>query len=404
MNEDRIVVAGAGPVGLTLALALRRKGIPVAVVEAQSTYCQEFRAPAFHSPTLDMLGELGLLQPMKEIGLVVPTMRFADRGLGREAELDMEILKARGLTENPYDLILGQSAFARIGYEACLAAGVEFLFDHRVTGVEQDDSSAWVVCETPAGAVAVAGSYVVGCDGGRSTVRKSLPVEFEGFTWQERFLMIHVEEDFEPRFGKVVFLADGPDWRLILKIPFGAGPRDWITRLVSSLPREIDEQDAADPKFLQSRFDGLIEGRTEPYPIRDHYIYNVHQRVASQFRVGRVLLAGDAAHINNPLGGLGLNCGIHDAVNLADKFDRIWRSVSNETLLDLYDRQRRITNAEYIQKVSIENKKRQEATDMGARNAGMDAMQQMKANDEMRLGFLRRWTMIDSLDYAQAIA
>jgi 3-(3-hydroxy-phenyl)propionate hydroxylase len=403
MHEDRVVIAGAGPVGLTLALALRRKGIPVMVVEAQTTYCQEFRAPAFHSPTLDMLDELGLLKPMKDIGLVVPTMRFADRSLGRAAELDMGILKARGVTENPFDLILGQMAFARIGYEACVAAGVAFLFNHRVADVGQDDRSAWLVCDTSDGEVQIAGRYMIGCDGGRSVVRKSLPVTFEGFTWPERFLMIHVLEDFEPYFGKVQFLANGPDWRLVLKIPFGAGPNDWVSRMISALPPEIDEQAVASPEFLQSRFDGLIEGRTEPYPIRDHYIYNVHQRVASQFRVGRILLAGDAAHINNPLGGLGLNCGIHDAVNLADKLDRIWRSEGDERLLDLYDRQRRITNAEFIQKVSIENKQRQETIDLSLRSGAMDALQAMQTNDDMRFGFLRRWTMIDSLNFAGAI-
>jgi 3-(3-hydroxy-phenyl)propionate hydroxylase len=315
----------------------------------------------------------------------------------------MGVLQERGLTENPYDLIIGQVAFARIGYEMCTEAGVEFLFDHKVVEIGQDEGSAWVECETPTGMDEVRGRYVVGCDGARSVVRKGLPVKFEGFTWPERFLMIHVQEDFEPVFGKVVFLANGPDWRLILRIPYGPGPDDWVSRLVSALPTDMDEQSVADPAFLQSRFDGLIAGRSQPYPIRDHYIYNVNQRVASSFRVGRVLLAGDAAHINNPLGGLGLNCGVHDAVNLADKLGKVWRGEGDESLLDLYDRQRRITNADYIQKVSIENKQRQETTDLAARNAAMDFMHAMEKNEDMRLGFLKRWTMIDSLDFAAAI-
>jgi 3-(3-hydroxy-phenyl)propionate hydroxylase len=206
------------------------------------------------------------------------------------------------------------------------------------------------------------------------------------------------------RVGKTIFLADGPDWRLVLKIPFGPGPNDWVTRLVSSLAPGISEEEVSDPAFLQKRFDGLVEGRTAPFPIRDYYIYNVHKRAASSFRVGRILLAGDAAHINNPLGGQGLNCGIHDAVNLAAKLGAVWRSEAEPELLDLYDRQRRLTNTEYIQKVSIENKERQEETDLAKRAAGMDFMELLARDDDMRVGFLKRWTMIDSLAYANSIA
>ena len=403
MNHERVVVAGAGPVGLTLALALRRENIPVVVVEAESTYCREFRAPAFHSPTLDMLDDLGLGEAMRAEGMQVPVMRFTDRGIGRSVELDMGILKDRGLTRHPYDLILGQIAFSRIAYEHAVQRGVEFRFGHRVTGATQSGDVASVECETTAGTVQVSGGYVVGCDGGRSAVRKSLPVEFEGYTWPERFLMIHVHDDLEPDVGKVNFLANGADWRLVLKIPYGPGPNDWITRVVSSLGPDATDEEVARPDFLQSRLVGLVPGRAAPYIVRDHYIYNVHQRVASRYRVGRILLAGDAAHINNPLGGLGLNCGIHDVVDLSAKLGHMRRGEGAEELLDLYDRQRRLTNLEYIQKVSVENKARQEEADLGKRAMAMDFMQMMQSNAAMRMGFLTRWAMIDSLVYARAI-
>lgn len=403
MTVDQVIIAGAGPVGLTMALALRRENIRVVVLEAGPTYCQEFRAPAFHSPTLDMLDELGLVQPMLIEGMQVPTMRFTDRGLNRAVELDMGILQERGLTKHPYDLILGQIAFARIAYERAVEQGVEFHFNCQVVGVDQDDMQASVDCKTPNGTVRFSGRYLIGCDGGRSTVRKSLPVEFSGFTWQERFLMIHLLDDLEPQVGKVNFLANGADWRLVLKIPYGGGPNEWVTRVVSSLSPEISEEEVAAPAFLQARLTGLEPGRTEPYKVRDHYIYNVHQRVATSYRIGRILLAGDAAHINNPMGGLGLNCGIHDAVNLAEKLGRIWRNEGGEDLLDLYDRQRRLTNIEYIQKGSVENKARQEEPDLDKRAKGMDFMEMLQADAEMRLGFLKRWTMIDSLAFESSI-
>ena len=105
----------------------------------------------------------------------------------------------------------------------------------------------------------------------------------------------------------------------------------------------------------------------------------------------------------HPLGGLGLNCGIHDAVDLAAKVGRVWRGEGREELLDLWDRQRRLTNLEYIQKVSVENKARQEEADLGKRAIGMDFMHMLQSHAAMRMGFLTRWVMIDSLVYARAI-
>ena len=263
--QERVVIAGAGPVGLTLSLALRREGVPVTVVpvtvvEAGPTFCQEFRAPAFHSPTLDMLDTLGVAARMKEIGLIVPVMRFTDRALGRQAELDMGILQERGLTAFPFDLILGQVAFARIAYERAVAAGIEFLFDRWVESADQDGSNAWLDCGTPAGRNQITSQYMVGCEGARSQVRKSLPVDFEGFTWPERFLMIHVNESFEAALGSVNFLANGPDWRLVLKIPYGPGADQWVSRVVSALPTDMNESEVAARAFLQSRLSGLIPG------------------------------------------------------------------------------------------------------------------------------------------------
>jgi len=273
---------------------------------------------------------------------------------------------------------------------------------HRVTSVEQTGESAVVHADTPNGPVSIAAPWVIGCDGAGSAVRISQNIEFEGYTWPERFLLIHTKEDFSDLYGRVNFIADGPKWQLVVRIPYGPGPDDWLFRVVSSVPEGMDVAEAASPEALQENLRRLRPEKSE-FPVANWSIYNVHQRVAKTYRQGRVLLVGDAAHVNNPMGGQGLNSGIHDALNFAGKFKQVWADPGKDALLDLYDRQRRITNWEYIQKISVENKQRNEETDPAARRGNIDFLNSLKDNDDARFGFLHRWSMGESLDFAESV-
>ena len=403
MQLENVIVAGAGPVGLITAVQLVKQGIPVTVLEAERTVCQDFRAPAFHSTSLDIFEKLGFLNEVEKIGLKVPTMIFSDIALNETIELPFSILKERGLTNHPYDLTIGQQALTNIiykhlkGYSNC-----EVLFEHRVESVSQNSDSATVVCQTPEGEKTLSASWLIGADGARSRVRKSLDIPFDGFTWEDRFLLIHTRVDLTQKLGTVNFMANGPDWRLVMKIPYGLGEDEWVTRCVSSVPPGMPDEEATDPERLESIMQDLWK-RDDPYKIVNTAIYAVNQRVAQRWRNGRILLTGDAAHLNSPLGGMGLNSGIHDGTNLAEKLGMVILGESNQDILDLYEYQRRQTTIDYIQKNTIENKKSQEESDMKKRAARIRFLRSLESDEEELLKFMSRWMMYDSLDYGESL-
>jgi 3-(3-hydroxy-phenyl)propionate hydroxylase len=382
------------------ALNLCRAGLPVTVLESGDTVCRDMRAPAFHAPTIDMLEDIGLLEKLLPVASIERVMRFSDRGLGKTIAFDMGVLGRR--YRHPYDMLVGQQWLTRMAYEMLQAHDCEFLFSHKVVGASQSSDSVTVVAATQQGEKRFTGSWLLGCDGANSPVRSSQQIEFEGYTWPERFLMIHTQHDFSGEFGRVNFIADGPKWQLVVKIPFGPGADDWLVRIVSSVPADARDDQVLSPENLQANLQRLST-RQPHWPITGATIYNIHQRVAKTFRKGRIVLLGDAAHVNNPIGAQGLNSGIHDAMNLAPKLLEVWRHPERVALLDLYDRQRRQTNWEFIQKISVENKQRNEETDLQKRAGAIAFMKTLVDNDDARFAFLDRWSMGESLDYAARI-
>jgi 3-(3-hydroxy-phenyl)propionate hydroxylase len=180
-------------------------------------------------------------------------------------------------------------------------------------------------------------AWLIGADGARSEVRRALGVEFEGFTWPERFLVVSTPFDFPaviPQLASVSYVADPERWHFLLRIPD-------LWRVMFPIPAEVSDATALERDYAQSALATVVPGITN-YQIAHTTLYRVHQRVAKTYRVGRVLLAGDAAHINNPLGGMGMNGGIHDAVNLTDRLARVIAGEAPAGELDRYDRQRRL--------------------------------------------------------------
>lgn len=401
MNQQRVLISGAGPVGLVTAIGLVKAGVPVTIFEAGETVCRDMRAPAFHAPTIDMLEDIGLLEKLLPVASIERAMRFSDRGLGESIALDMEVLGRR--YRHPFDMLVGQQWLTRMAHEMLQAYDCEFLFSHKVIGASQNGETVTVVAATAEGSKQFSGAWLLGCDGANSAVRSSQQIEFEGYTWPERFLMIHTKHDFSDEFGRVNFIADGPNWQLVVKIPFGPGVDDWLMRIVSCAPADARDEQVLSPENLQANLQRLSKSQPH-WPIAGATIYNIHQRVARTFRKGRVVLLGDAAHVNNPIGAQGLNSGIHDAMNLAPKMAEVWKEPDKVGLLDLYDRQRRQTNWEFIQKISVENKQRNEETDLQKRAGAIAFMKSLVDNDDARLSFLDRWSMGESLDYAARIA
>jgi len=402
-DKNRVIVAGGGPVGIFTAISLTQQGIPVTVLEEEGHVNRHRRAGGFHPPTVDMMEESGLAARMKEIGYKFQNFHFVDRLTGMDVILNTDVLKND--TQNPWDLLAFQEVLTNCGYELLTEEkrDVEFRFNHRITDVVQKDDSVLVTCEAPEGTMELEAPWVLGCDGASSQVRKSQGIEFEGYTWPDRFLMAHTMHDFTQHGYQLVnFIGDAEKWQMIMKIPFGRGRQDYVWRMVCRAPDDMSDEEATADSYTQYRMQELYR-RDAPYEIFDARVYRVHQKVAETFRRGRVVLLGDAAHINNPIGGQGLNCGIHDVNNFSGKFGQVWRGEADDSLLDLYDRQRRQTNWEFIQPVSVENKERMDDNNLENRKARSAFMESLVDDPEARRQFFLRFAMFDSLEYANSI-
>ena len=197
MSNDCVIVVGAGPVGLTAALALGRRGIPTVLVTAEPELVMELRGSTFHPPTLDLLDEFGVVPRMIDVGLKAPTWQFRDRETGPVATFDLSMLA--GDTNHPYRVQCEQWKLMRfLEEELRKLPGSDIRFGHEVTSVRPDDESVTVTAETSSGPVSLTGRYVIAADGARSAVRRSLAVDFEGFTYPELFLIASTDFRFEP--------------------------------------------------------------------------------------------------------------------------------------------------------------------------------------------------------------
>jgi 3-(3-hydroxy-phenyl)propionate hydroxylase len=391
-----ILIAGGGPVGVIAALALARQGIPVQVFEAEPRVNDNPRAATTHAATLEILDGLGLVDEVIQRGLVEPKFRIWNREPRQlSVEFDFGVLKDD--TRYPYVVQCEQHKLANMTIERLRQfphASVEF--NARVTGLTQSADRVDVTVETAAGPRTVSASYLIGCDGGRSTVRKALDIEFEGYTHAERFLILTTPFSFDTTYAECSrnYFSDANEWCALFKVTGDDGKGLW--RML--FPTRLGETDAAafDEAAVQQRLQSFFP-KSGNYPVTHRAIYNVHQRVAASFRKGRVFLAGDSAHVNNPLGGLGLNFGIHDAVELAGLLGKVLRREADETILDGYDRRRRPLNVEYVQQQTIANKKRLEEKDETVRERNNAALRATAADPVAHRAYLLRASLLDSV-------
>ena len=377
---------------MTAAAALAHAGVPVVVVELNPEPRPDWRASTFHAATLELLETIDITEQMHAEGLVVPTYQFRDRRDGLVAEFDFRLLADE--TRFPYRLQLNQQHLVRMLYERLLAdPTVSVRFGTRVTGLRLEAAGPVLELEGPDGPEELAASFVIGADGPRSAVRGALGIAFEGFTYPERFAITSTSVDLQellPDLGHVNYVADPEEWLFILRTP-----ESW--RVVWPVPEGMSEEEATSPERLQRQLQRIAP--FEPgYPVIDHQIYNVHQRVAATMRVGPVLLAGDAAHINSPLGGVGLNSGIHDAMDAARRLARIvLEGTDVDAELDTYDRVRRTVAVEYVQADTQRNTDRLREKDDAVRRAHQDDMRTLAADPEKARAYIRRVSLLESV-------
>jgi 3-(3-hydroxy-phenyl)propionate hydroxylase len=389
MQRRNILVVGAGPVGSVAALACARFGHTVTLVEAQAQIDDSPRASTTQPPTLEIIAELGLIDEYIRVGLVARTFEFWDRPtLTRIAEFDFERL--RDETDFPFVVQTEQHKLANMALERLRRLpNVELVMGVAVSGVEQDEKQVTVT----AGERLFGADYVIGADGGRSTVRKSLDIEFEGYTWPERFLVITTKFDFAAALGCCYrnYMADPQEWTNLFKVAGDDLTGRW--RAVFNTREDESDEEALSDTAVRARL-----GRIHvPDGQRDYLhlnLYNVHQRVAKNFRKGRVFLCGDAAHVNNPIGGLGLNSGIHEAWDLADLLNRALRGEGAD--LDEYENRRRPLNIEYVQEQTVANKKRLEEREPAQRERRFQELRAMAQDPQRHKAFLMRASLLES--------
>lgn len=342
-EQHPILIIGAGPVGLSLALSLAHVGIHVEVFEADEELNTQIRASTFHPKTLELFEMWGVVDEVIKHGYKVNQLQYWERE-SRTIIADFDYQAIAKDTKYPYRLQCPQHIATRVLKPA--VESTEFgkvYMGHKFIDFVDCGTHVTARFGTKNGIVEKEGSYLCGADGTHSTVRKQLNIGFQGKTYEDRFLLIGSDlntNDLLPNAAQVCYVFDPQEWVIILNLPD-------IVRVVFRMQNDEDEAVAMQEENLRKRISNFF-GEVPRFEIKTTQLYRVHQRVADTFRVGRVVLVGDSAHNNNPSGGMGMNSGIHDAANLTEKLERI-RNGEADSILDDYSNERRKYAIESVQ-------------------------------------------------------
>jgi 3-(3-hydroxy-phenyl)propionate hydroxylase len=402
-KAERVIIIGAGPVGLCLSLALAQDDVAVTLVEAlgDDNFLEQVpRAGTNHPATLEMFDRIGLYEKIEPRGIIAPVFHYWDRHENKLiAAFDHIHLKDD--TDFPYVL---QCERIKIVEEALKMAKAHPLIDLRLrttfTAFEQSADRVIARVTNPAGEEdVIEGRYIVSGEGARSIVRKDLGIEFEGFTYPDRTLNIEVAYDFRQHgYAERNYISDPNEWSNLFH---WKGPPDrWRVHFPTA--PEDDPEALQRPEAMQARLQGFLP-KAGDYDIVGSNLYTVHQRVATKFRVGRAILAGDSAHVNSPIGAMGMNSGVHDAINLADKLIGILRREVGDEVLDRYERQRRHVALQHTQAETIRNKRVLAEKDPVVRKKNHEQLRRTAEDPKLARTFLLRTSLFESLREADAI-
>lgn len=329
-----VIVVGAGPVGFLTALGLARKGIRVTLLEAERGINNAPRAAIYFPTTVEIIDRLGLLEDAEAIGY--PSTRFALHcpATGEVIPSDLRNTLPPG-TKYDHNLHFGQHILAElVSQHLSRLPNAQTLWNHKVVSLSQDKAGVTLGVEAPQGSRELHADWVIGTDGARSSVRQLLGLPFEGHTWPERFVATNVEYDFEKYgFEPANMITDPVNWAVVARLG-----RENLWRVTYAEDADISEEEvfARIPKHYAAIFPGK-----DPFRIDAWSPYRVQERAAAKFRVGRALLAGDAAHACNPCGGMGLTTGVIDADALIAVMSAVIEGRADESVLDFYAEERK---------------------------------------------------------------
>jgi 3-(3-hydroxy-phenyl)propionate hydroxylase len=398
MSNDKIIVVGAGPVGLVAAVALATEGIPVTVIESQIAVVDDLRASTFHPATMDFLDRFGVTDQLIAQGLIAPKWQFRDRKQGEIATFDMSALSAD--TKHPYRLQCEQFKLTRLLRDRLDAnPDTRIHYGLRALSAEQTADDATLVAEREDGTQErFTGRYIIGADGARSIIRKAVGANFDGITHPELYLTLSTKFPFEehiPNLEKIAYISDPDEWLVLLRTPN-------LWRVLFPTDPAIADEVMLSPDKVEARLQAVVpwSGR---YEIEHKTAYRVFERICDRYVAGRLIVAGDAAHLNNPLGGMGMNGGIHDAINLAEKLSQVWRG-ADPALLQRYERQRRKVALETVQAQSLRNRQIMNTRDPKERETYYADLRRTAADREKSRAYLLKSSMIQSLRDLENVA
>jgi 3-(3-hydroxy-phenyl)propionate hydroxylase len=400
-HAEPVIIAGAGPSGCMLALYLARNDVPVVLLEREAQLPRDLRASTFHPASLDLIAELdpAVAEQMLEKGLKADRYQYRDRQTGEVASFDMALIADE--TGFPFRLQLEQYELTQIVVEALADYDhVEVRFGQEALGYTDHGDCVDVDVRSGDNTLTLRGGFVVGAEGARSNMRKCAGLGYLGFTYEEKFLVVSTPFPFEDVFDDfswVNYVADPDEWCVVLRTD-----KLWRVLFPTTPENEDDEALLLSDAFIQDRLQHLY-ARDEDYEVCHRSLYPVNQRVAERYYSGRLALVGDACHINNPLGGMGMNGGLHDAFCLGEKLVHVYQNgAAYELAFAHYDRQRKDIAVRFVQEHTIQNKKLMESTDPDVQRKRQRMLMQT-ANDPVKAReFLLDRAMINCLRESQA--
>ncbi|MET4538635.1 3-(3-hydroxy-phenyl)propionate hydroxylase [Arthrobacter bambusae] len=348
MNPETVLIAGAGPVGVLTALGLARAGIPVTVLERGEAVVTSPRAMVYHWSTLDGLERLGVFDAAVQRGFLKQGYTYKNFKSGDSVSFGLQALE--GKVKHPYNLHLGQNDLVEIALEKLGEFNhAEVLWNTEVTGVSQSESGVAVTALRDGAPDLISGSWLIGADGAGSTVRKSSGLTFDGMTWPERFVATNIRFDFEAAgWDQTTMLIDDRYGAIHSKITTA---NLWRYTYCEDESLPVESVTERMPEYFEKVFPGI-----EGIEVEGYSPYKMHQRAASSFRAGRVLLAGDAAHSTNPTGGLGLTSGLFDTYVLYEALAAVIKEQAGDEVLDRYAAERRRVFVDIASPAATRNK------------------------------------------------
>jgi 3-(3-hydroxy-phenyl)propionate hydroxylase len=378
-------------------MLLQKRKIPFILYEAASELPNDLRASTFHPPTLDMLETLGVAAPLIAQGLISPTWQVRMHPSGERAVFDLGVINSE--TGHPYRLQCEQSKLCRIMLDMLIAEGADIRMGIKLDGVEQDDEGVRVTLSDSENEVMTdEAAFLIGTDGARSVVRSALGFPFKGKTYPETTILATTRFPFDQHLeglSNVNYVwKDGGTFSLLRL------PSLWRCSLYPDGEESIE--DALEPASIERKLQEIvkIDGGHKVDQIRP---YRIHMRIVDDYRSGRVLLAGDAAHLNSPSGGMGMNGGIHDAFELVNTLEEILNRAALDRL-DRYTRRRRPIAEQEILTQADRNRARMQERDPAKRRESLQALQRTVADPDAAREHLLRSSMIAGLRKAAEIA